>query len=435
MTPLRALLQISLFAFVFGKWDYAFARTIKPCLPGESAQISALDELKAIDVAVRSLAPDVHPEALIARIEAMVNTKCFEILGGISLGAADGLSLKTYWESGGFARLRDTLHLGERVHRMMRTEPSVRRSLTVETAPTSPIIGMLCSATDENCGAETAAWELRANQIFTLEETTNTRSHESIDCAAAARAVPPRRRFKVWRECFEGSRADMWSVGRTSLPIGSTRAPKQGWLVIKGRRGHYSFCDKVGAYDLATGSAYVLSSCSALALEASGAVNAKATNDARQNQVKIGHLSIDHLREAVWMMVLLDELDSDVRVVSVGKELPEWIQARVDSESEDRGGRIEGGVGVSTDQTRLVWEIVGGDHLQKSGRLTYPYSMQVAEDHAVHLLRIAEMKFEQGCPEVTMPVSLMKLSSGSGDAFKSLWEQASAQQATCRAKK
>jgi hypothetical protein len=404
-------------------------------LPGESAQISALDELKAIDIAVRSLAADAHPEALIARIEAMVNTKCFEILGGISLRAADGLSLKTYWESGGFARLRDTLHLGEKGHRMMWTEPSVRRSLTVETVPTSPVIGMLCSVNDEDCGTETAAWELRADQIFTLAGTANDRVHESIDCAARARTVPPRRRFKVWRECFEGSQADRWSVGRTSLPIGRTRAPKQGWLVIKGRRGHYSFCDEVGAYDLATGSAYVLSSCSALALEASGTVNAKATNDARQTQFKIGHLSIDHLREAVWMMVLLDELDSDVRVNSVGTELPEWIQAQVDSEGWDLGGIIGGAHGGSTAQTTFDWDIVGGDHLQKSGRLTYPYSMNVAEDHAIHLLRIAEMKFEHGCPEVTMPVSLVKLSSRTGDAFKSLWEQASAQQAACRAKK
>jgi hypothetical protein len=415
----------------------AVARTIKPCVPGEPAQVAAGKELQAIDRAVRKLAPGDDPAALVARIEQLGATKCFEIIFGVGVAARSGLSLQTYWAEGGFSRLEATLALGgPKGRRVFWTEPSVRRALTLETAPTSPIAAMLCRARDEACGAETAGWQLRADALFELDAQVqrlrNSRD-EPDNCEKAAQAAPRAQQFLVWRDCFVSRQEEV--APRIGFPIGQTRPPQQGWLVVTGRRGHYDFCDEVRAYDLATGAAYVVGSCSALALEANGKVNAAKTNSARRRTIQLGHLPVPYLREAAWMMLLLDELDPRVRV-AVGSELPAWLEVSVDDardEGEERGiaGRV---MGFSTSQTRLRWQLVGADRLGKTGTLTFPDATgDVAEDHAMRLLRIAEMGFVAGCPAAQPPALPANLLSD-GASLAASWKQAQAQQAACRAK-
>nr|WP_128798116.1 hypothetical protein [Corallococcus coralloides] len=59
----------------------------------------------------------------------------------------------------------------------------------------------------------------------------------------------------------------------SQLELGRIRAPMDGWLVIRGRRGHYSFCDQLDAFHLGTGTLYRSSSCSGLALKSDGRVD------------------------------------------------------------------------------------------------------------------------------------------------------------------
>jgi hypothetical protein len=226
-------------------------------------------------------------KALVARIEKLAGGRCFEIIEGASVEAKNGLSLRTYWQDGGFSRLRSALALGGKGKRLYFTEPNVRRALTLETVPASPIAAMLCPAADEACGAETAGWELRVEALFALAAKAprfRTRRQDH-DCERVARAAPRSKQFDVWRGCLE---SDDDVAPRTNLPIGRTRAPRRGWFVIKGRRGHYDFCDELRAYDLATGSAYVAGSCSGLALENDGSVNGQKTDAARRSVVTIG---------------------------------------------------------------------------------------------------------------------------------------------------
>ena len=69
--------------------------------------------------------------------------------------------------------------------------------------------------------------------------------------------MPADKRYQKWHACIEELRPR-----QDALPLGRVRAPMRGFFVVRGRRGHYSFCDEIRAYDLASGAAYVASSCS-----------------------------------------------------------------------------------------------------------------------------------------------------------------------------
>ena len=79
--------------------------------------------------------------------------------------------------------------------------------------------------------------------------------------------------------------------------------------MIRGRRGHYEFCDELGVYDLETGAAYLAKSCSALHLRPGGRVNFEATNAARKAVVEAGRVNVANLREAVWMILLAPQAE------------------------------------------------------------------------------------------------------------------------------
>jgi hypothetical protein len=424
--------------FTLGQGALAFAKVVTPCVPGEPAQLAALRELQSIDGAVRALAPGDRPEALVARIAKLVSGRCFATLGGLSLEPKSGLALGTYWQEGGMERMQSTLVLGGKGRRMFWTEPSTRRALTRETSPASPIAAMLCPAADETCGAQTAGWTLRAEAVFELAgklDREGARREDRApgrggDCEAAARAAPRGRGFAAWRDCVE---AEEGSVGpRIGFPIGHTRAPREGWLIVDGRRGHHDFCDEVRAYDLATGSAYVVGSCSALAIEPGGGVNRSKTDDARRPVIELGHLSLDYLREAAWMTLLLDELDLDVRD-AVGIEIPGWLPVSLDDRPKRRS-RHGAASGLSTDQTTLDWAVVTGDRLVKRGTLIFPEDpYDVPADHAMRLLRIAELSLAAGCPGSTPPAYVTSRVGGSSPALQATWTEALARQKACKA--
>ncbi len=136
------------------------------------------------------------------------------------------------------------------------------------------------------------------------------------------------------------------------------------------------------------------------------------------------------------MMVLRDEMDEDVRSGAFGTVVPDWLQVSIDTR-DVRTGIVQGGAsGGSTAQNILDWEIVGGDRLHKRGTLTFPFALHdIAADHAVHLLRIAELKFTPGCPEAAMTASIVKQGARNETEFKGLWAQAFAKHATCGTKK
>lgn len=192
----------------------------------------------------------------------------------------------------------------------------------------------------------------------------------------------------------------------SQLELGRIRAPMDGWLVIRGRRGHYSFCDQLDAFHLATGTLYRSSSCSGLALKSDGRVDGAATNAARRSGVTVGRVSPERIRELLWMLLLEPEVDDRVQVEAVRIPVPKGL--RVEWPATDDGilggvaGRVFGG---STAQTRLSWKwFPPGGAEPLSGEFTYPNSWAAGEDHANVLMSEAEATLQEGCPALPVPV-------------------------------
>lgn len=394
------------------------ARTIRPCDPEGAAYAAARAELEAIDAAIDKLTPAGDFAALVGRISDLTRGLCFELMQASSGQPTSALSLKTYWNAGGHSRLLGYLELVKPAP-IVWVEPSFRRALTIETSPRSPLRALLCSAADHACAAETRGWEIRAEAAFVRaarlvadgrrlqarERDRLARAHlMHDDCAEIAKGAKVGQRFIRFRDCLDDQ-----PDRRVALPIGHVRAPVRGWLVISGRRGHHQFCDETRAYDLSTGSAYRVGTCTSLALLPDGAVDHRATDDGRLRVVEMGRVPVEALRETAWALLLMDEVDKNVRVEGWGQSLPTGIPI-VETVSPE--GHLElHGLGssftLSSGDTTLIWREVDAEEI-KSGTLTWPEERNDPErDHALTLLKVAEAGFTAGCPAAAPPLSLI----------------------------
>jgi hypothetical protein len=170
---------------------------------------------------------------------------------------------------------------------------------------------------------------------------------------------------------------------------------------VRGRRGHYSFCDEIRAYDLATGAAYVAQSCSGLALRQDGSVDGAETDAARTAKTRVGRLDVTLLREAAWMMALSNEAQERVLEDGFGWSIPRGIELAAGSSRGEVFGMQWSG---SSGQTQLEWQWVARGTRVSSGTLTWPQDYNdAAHDHAVKLLDIAEASFQPGCAPAPLP--------------------------------
>jgi hypothetical protein len=198
-------------------------------------------------------------------------------------------------------------------------------------------------------------------------------------------------------ECLSEHRLRGWA-----LPLGRVREPERGWLVIRGRRGHYEFCDQLGVYDVETGAAYVAKSCSGLHLRPGGEVNFEATDASRKAAVEVGRVKVENLREAVWMM-LLAPVAQEAFLSADYFPLPQGMIPT--PPDPDASRRIAGSFGWNSGQTQLGWSWLTSDgQTLASGTLRWPSSYSAPEAHAADLLRIAELGLISECPPARLPV-------------------------------
>lgn len=392
------------------------AAPVRPCHSGTPEHQEAAKQLAEIDAAIRRLAPAEDPSALGERLQELGQTRCFAILGGLGVDAQSGLALRTWWEDGGHIHAASGLQLAGS-HPIVWIEPDVRRTLAVETTPGHRLAPLLCRAYDAQCGRETDGWRLRAEAAFERGARirrlqgdgsspfgwTEERPPSRNDCAAFARKAPPRSRLNRFRDCLAAA-----AERALTFPIGRLRKPTQGWLVVSGRRGHYGFCDELRAFDLGIGAAYRVASCGALALVSDGSVDHRATDAGRRIESGRGTVSLEEIREAAWMLLLLGELEESVR--GFGQALPEGILIVLDEiEDAEGGGRISGSITGSTGNTLLAWRVAMAGSDLGSGTLTWPRDLNDdAEAHAAELLEVAEASFVPGCPSARPPHGLEK---------------------------
>jgi hypothetical protein len=378
------------------------------CAEDSLDQRNAEEGYRRLDPLIERLADDADTAPHLAAIRELLHNPCLHLAfenGPLDL-PTHPTALRRWWIDGGQHWLWSYIHPGQsgRVDDLRRTAslpPSPRTVLLRETAADSALEPLLCSASDGACGSETQGWVARAEEALSAERPRRRTWHDDppepdpwLNCEAEA--VPPRA-YERWRACVGNvdERID-------ALPLGRTRVPREGWLVVVGRRGHYAFCDGVSAFDLATGAAYVAESCSGLALRRDGSVDVAATDGLRGVRVRAGHVPVDNLREALWMIALAPRSER-VHVrgrsypVPKGVEIRHAVEPRPEAPVYGFGGR------GSSAQTLLEWLwIAPGGTVQAEGELLW-WSYELDEAHAGALLRVAEGGLVEGCAPAALP--------------------------------
>ena len=382
---------------------------VRRCAADSDASGQASARLEALHRRIAGLEDTAAVTDLVAELHGLLRSECFRLASETPRVPSpdSSRSLKAWWlEAGGrdwlASYLENTPASALPVVSDVVVPPDTRRTLSLEARRDHPLAVLLCRAGDAECGAETRGWTLRANAHFaahralgrdapsSFESRPSTDAAQvSEDCAASAGESGPDR-YRLWRQCVEARRPQ-----QVALPLGGFKAPRAGWLVVAGRRGHYTFCDSTRAYNLASGTALVDESCSGLSLKANGRVDSKATDRARVDRTARGRVVVDNLREALWMMALRGETE-EVQLEAGYYPLPpgmlqQWRPTPTPVSSADRL------VSVDTSQTQLAWRWTLPDGAALVGVLTWPASYDAAEDHAVQLLRVAEESWTEGC--------------------------------------
>ena len=405
------------------------AAVVTRCAAGSADDEAGRTALGVVRDRILALKDTSDPKPAIDALRSLLRGPCFAMaveVGSLAV-PKHARALKTWWEDGGESWLWSYLKLPEagmlpNLSPHVVLPPGMRSVLFRETTRDKQLEPLLCSQADAACGQETEGWMQRARAAVEIPDVERHKSEEKMrvkmEAALHHKPDPPDDQaietdsnvicgraasdYTTWRKCLTKHQTPI-----QAMPLGRTRAPTDGWLIIVGRRGHYRFSDEARAYDLATGAAFISTSTSALALEGSGEVNFAKTNATRKPNVAVGRLgSIDNLRETVWMLVLREHAE-EIRIGSDSYPLPEGmkVQYRPNDPDPDEGA-FGSGRSWSTAWTSLEWRWLGPDGMPRAeGEVTWPTSGDRAEAHAAALLDIAERGFVEGCPPSTPPKS------------------------------
>jgi hypothetical protein len=264
----------------------------------------------------------------------------------------------------------------------------------------------------------TGSYIARAEAVFAAHDaedraraaiavTAGTTAATSCADSAGSASVDPTP-FESWATCTIGEvpRATVYADVRL-------RAPDRGWLVLRGRRGHYAFADEVRAYDLATGAAYVTRSESALVLGPHvdfGAVDARRVPDAYT-----GRVAADQLRELTFLLVTrtaLVERRARATRVTVPPDIPFALSPH-ESSGFGASTSLRGFRGSSA-QTLIAYTLVDGGRTLAEGHFTWPDASELIDDHADDLVRVMEAGLVKGCAPAKLPARLTVAAASTG---------------------
>jgi hypothetical protein len=399
-------------------WAFLGAgRVVTRCDASSAAAQQASQRLQRLDARVQALETSEPVTETVRDLHDVLRTECFLAASETDRAPQPDsvLSLKEWWMNGGGVGWLETFVklplLGpiENLKPHIAVPADVRKTLNLEAHREHPLTAILCPLTDTACGSETRGWKRRAEEFFeahpvralqigsaTLEPLPSEPAALSRHCTERTSGTDAQQRYQRWRDCVEAGRPK-----QMALPLGNFKPPRAGWLVIAGRRGHYEFCDTTRAYDLTTGAAFIDDSCSALVLKRGGSVDFDATDSARAGRVSVGRISVENLREAVWMLLLRGEAE-EVQLETAYYPLPPGVTPRLHARPDDNAF-VLGAVGFSTGQSSLTWRWIPDDAPSFVGEVTWPDSYDAADGHASSLLAIAEAGFLEGCAPRQLP--------------------------------
>ncbi len=276
------------------------------------------------------------------------------------------------------------------------TEIKVRDGLELLVIPSEPVrastagdrralAAFLCTNNDPAC-ARARAYILRAEEAFDARLSSDDLPVET--CTSWIREEEDRpRSFEEWAACVG------WKARRNQRYLADValRAPERGWLILRGRRGHYDFADEIRAYDLATGAAYVVADHGVLI----------QTGPIQGPEAYTGKVAAEHVRELAFFLLTraaVVETRTSTQYAVIPPALPRTLGSGTYSGEIDWGRLFVSDSG----QTTIAWTYLDGA-TRASGTFTWPDSYDWIESHADALVRVMEAGLVKGCAPAKLP--------------------------------
>ncbi len=213
--------------------------------------------------------------------------------------------------------------------------------------------------------------------------------------------------FETFVVCVASWSPRTWRYPRAAR----MRSRERGWLVLRGRRGHYQFTDELSVFDLSTGAAFIGKSGSALVLTGPS-VDFDAIDKKRKQEIVTGRVAVDQVRELAFLLAtapLLRAQRSEVQIVPVPDDLQVTLSP---ARSADSPFDITESGWSSSDQTSIAWQVVDGGTTIAEGDFTWPSSFRAWETHAAELVRVMEAGLVTGCTPARLPRGVVQGPSG-----------------------
>jgi hypothetical protein len=384
-------------------------RSSADCRFDESKPTPAQKRWTDLGYAITALADHDDARPVVEQLRGLLDEPCFRFLKNTApmpdFGSA--VALKVWWRQGGDIWIRSAIlpSAGQ-----ITLPPVARKVLALEGNEGHPFASLLCRAKDPVCGRETTGWMQRAEDLLGAPRIYEELFPESygrgaqekrVQSCALLQGESPAAQYVAWRACIEKAR----SVRDYLPPLGRFRPPTQGWLVVRGRRGHYNYCDELAAYDLATGAAFRARRCGDIGI--GPPVDAEAADRRRTGKAKVtverGRLPVDNLREAVLLVFLWREIQRNVADHSDTVTLPPGI-ALAPLPQGILVPRPPSDIRSSADTT-LSWEWFQGGSLRASNKLVH--GPRSGRGYPAWLLWVAEEGLLPGCPPAPLPAGLL----------------------------
>ncbi|HEU4532925.1 MAG TPA: hypothetical protein VFS00_02360, partial [Polyangiaceae bacterium] len=355
---------------------------------------------------------DVTP--LHARLRALAETPC---LGPRPpppwLAAAPdarqptlALALRTWWKQFGDHAAEYALSPPERWAERVFVGPSLRHAYALEAHRHDALAPLLCPAREPGCGAEAAGYvedidrsleRVALRNTLMMGQGSTIKGHD--ECVAEAKADPaPGARRGRYAACVQ-----KLLPRQARMPLGRLRAPT-GWLVVRGRRGHYGFCDELRAYHLGSGAAYVARRCSELVLSGVS-VDEGATSARAKLAVEAGTVSVSALRRLGLLLAFGDRLDPEVLDGALSYEVPKDLPPAEPGAFTPDPPPAEGY--SHSGQTSLAFRLFAGERgALAEGEFLWPDAYPPFDQAAIDLLVSAEASFQPGCVTAPLPPRL-----------------------------
>jgi hypothetical protein len=217
-------------------------------------------------------------------------------------------------------------------------------------------------------------------------------------CDGSAGYDQPPSSFQAWLTCV--SRRAPRAVHYA--PELALRAPERGWLLVRGRRGHYQYTDELHAYDLATGAAYIARRQDIL----HGGPEAQT-----QVASAVGRVPTDALRQLAFLLVSRPAL-VELRRVPYFAQLPgPFLPSVPDAPLPEIPVDLRRM--PRTNQTRLDYVYLDG-RLRETGSFHWPMTDDF-DGLVIGLVGALEQNFAAGCAPARLP-STMQLRGKPGKA-------------------